>query len=65
MISYNQFVQAIIDAKVRGIKKLPCKILKQIKLFMENLKVKNSKLYMQDNIYIPDNKNIRLYLLRQ
>ena len=61
----NKLVQAIIDAKTRSIKKLPCEILKQIKLSMEDLEVKNSRLYIQGKIYVLDNKNLWLYLLRQ
>ena len=60
----NKLVQAIIDAKIRNMRKLPCKILKQVKLSIENLEVKNSRLYVQGNIYIPDNKNLQLYLLQ-
>ena len=59
----NKLVQATIDVKVRDMRKLPRKILKQVKLSIENLEVKNNRLYVQGNIYIPDNKNLRLYLL--
>ena len=61
----DKLIQAIIDAKIRGMRKLPRKILKQVKLSMGDLEVKNSRLYMQGKIYIPDNKNVQLYLLRQ
>ena len=61
----NKLVQAIIDAKVRNMRKLPCKILKQVKLSIGDLEVKNSRLYVQSNIYILDDKNLRLYLLWQ
>ena len=61
----DKLVQATIDAKVRSKKKLLYKILKQVKLFIKDLEVKNSRLYVQDNIYIPDNKNLQLYLLRK
>ena len=61
----NKLVQAIIDAKVKSMRKLSRKILKQVKLSMGDLEVKNSRLYVQGNIYIPDNKNLQLYLLQQ
>ena len=65
MYKNNKLIQAIIDTKVRSIRKFSCKILKQVKLSMRNLKIKNSKLYMQSNIYVLDNQNLWLYLLRQ
>ena len=61
----NKLVQAIIDAKVKEMRKLPCKILKQVKLFMRNLEIKNNRLYVQGKIYVPDDKNLWLYLLWQ
>ena len=61
----NELVQAIIDAKIRGMRKLPCKILKQIKLSMGDLEVKNSRLYIQDKIYVSNDNNLQLYLLWQ
>ena len=54
----DKLVQAIIDAKIRGIRKLPRKILKQVKLSIRNLEVKNSRLYVRGKIYVPDNKNL-------
>ena len=59
----DKLVQAIIDTKVNSIRKLSRKIRKQIKLSMGNLEIKNSRLYMQGKIYVPNNKNLRLYLL--
>ena len=61
----NELVQAIIDAKIRSMRKLPCKILKQINLSIGDLNVKDSKLYIKSNIYVPNDKNFWLYLLRQ
>ena len=60
----NKLVQAIIDTKIKSMRKLPRKILKQVKLSMGDLEIKNNKLYIRDKIYIPDDKNLRLYLLR-
>ena len=59
----NKLVQAIIDAKIKSMRKLPCKILKQVKLSMGDLEVKNSRLYVWGKIFVPDDKNLQLYLL--
>ena len=54
----DKLVQVIINAKVKKVAKLPSEILKQAKLAMGNLKVKNNRLYVKDNIYVPDNKKL-------
>ena len=54
----NKLIQAIIDEKVGGMRKLLCKILKQVKLSMGNLEVKNIRLYLGGNIYVSDDKNL-------
>ena len=61
----NKLVQAIIDAKVRSMRKLLCEILKKVMLFMRNLEIKNSRLNLQDNIYVLNDQNLWLYLLRR
>ena len=54
----NNLVQAIIDAKVKKLSKLPSEILIQVRLAMEDLEVKNDKLYIRSKIYILDNKEL-------
>ena len=46
MYRNNELVQAIIDTKVKSMRKLPRKILKQIKLSIKDLEIKNNRLYM-------------------
>ena len=40
-------------------------MLKQVKLAIENLEVKNDRLYIRGNIYISDNKKLQLHLLQK
>ena len=66
----ESIVNSIIDAKRQGLRKLPTKITKQsIKLAMEDLTVggsgRNTRLYVKSKIYVPDDQNLKLFLLQQ
>lgn len=61
----DELVQAIIDAKVKGLQKLLPEVLKQVKLSMGDLKVENSKLDVKGRMHIPDDEELQLYLLQQ
>ena len=54
----DELVQAIIDAKMKKLQKLSPKILKQVKLAIRDLEVKNDKLYIRGKIHISDNKKL-------
>ena len=63
-------VKSIIAAKQAGLRKLPAKIAKQsIKLAMGDLTLKGSgrstRLYVKSKMYVPDDKNLKLFLLQQ
>ena len=61
----NKLIQAIINVKMKKLRKLLSKILKQVKLAIKDLEVKNNKLYIRDQIYVPNNKKLQLYLLQK
>ena len=61
----DELVQAIIGAKVKDLQKLPPEILKQVKLFIRNLELKNSRLYVKNRIYVPEDKDLQLQLLQR
>ena len=63
-------VKNIIAAKRAGLRKLPAEIAKQgIKLAMGDLTLEGSgrstRLYVKSKMYIPDDKNLKLFLLQQ
>ena len=58
-------MQAIIMTKVDSLRKLPSEILKKIKLSMGDFRVDKDKLYVKDRLYIPDNNELKICVLRQ
>ena len=66
----NNKVKNIIAAKRKGFQRLPANLIKQdIKLAMEDLTLEGSEgsteLYVKDKMYVPNDKNLRLFLLQQ
>ena len=61
----DELVQAIIIAKVDGLQKLPSEILKKIKLSMGDFRMDRDKLYVKKRLYIPDNNELKICVLRQ
>ena len=66
----DKTMNSIIDAKQRGLQKLPADLTKQsIKFAMGDLTLKGSgsstKLYVKSRMYAPNDKNLRLFLLQQ
>ena len=66
----DKVLNSIIAAKQAGLRKLLAKITKQgIKLAIRNLTLKDSrrstKLYVRDKMYVPNSKNLKLFLLQQ
>lgn len=59
----DELLQAIIDAKVKDLRKLTSEILRKNKLSMGNLKVKANRFYIKNKLYIPHNEELQLYLL--
>ena len=52
-------------AKVDGFQKLPGKILKKVKLSMEDFRVDKDKLYVKKRLYIPEDNKLKVCVLRQ
>ena len=61
-----EVIKEIIDAKARGLWKLPTALTKKgIRLSMGDLKIKSKQLYIKNRIYVPENKPLQLFLLQQ
>ena len=60
----DELVQAIITAKVDGLRKLPGKILKKIKLLIGDFRVDRDKLYVKRRLYILDDNELKVCILR-
>ena len=63
-------VNSIIAAKEQGLRKLPVELTKQgIKLAMGDLTIEGSgnarRLYVKGKMYVPNNENLQLFLLKQ
>ena len=52
-------------AKVDGLQKLSGEILKKVKLSMGDFRVDRDKLYVKRRLYIPDNNQLKVCMLRQ
>ena len=62
----NEVVKEIIDAKARGLRKLPTTLIKKdIRLSMSDLKIKSERLYIKNRMYVSENKPLQLFLLQQ
>ena len=62
----NEMVKEIMDAKARGLQKLPTALTKKgIRLSIRDLKIKNEQLYMKNRMYVLENKPLQLFLLQQ
>ena len=66
----DEIANSIIAAKRAGLRKLPAEITKQdIKLAMGDLTLKGSgkstRLYVKDKMYVPNDENLKLFLLQQ
>ena len=66
----DKAVNSIITAKQEGLWKLPASLTNQgIKLAMGDLTLqssgRNTRLYMKNRMYVPDNEELRLFLLQQ
>ena len=62
----NDVVKEIMDAKARGLRKLPTVLTKKdVVLSMGDLKIKNRQLYVKNRMYVPENKPLQLFLLQQ
>lgn len=62
----NEVVKNLINAKERGLQKLPMALIKKgIVLSIGDLKIKNERLYVKNRMYIPENEALQLYLLQQ
>ena len=66
----DEIVNSIIAAKRAGFRKLLAELTRQgIKLAMKDLTLKGSgrstKLYMKSKMYVPNNENLKLFLLQQ
>ena len=65
-------MNSIIDAKPKSLRKLLAELTKQdIKLHIEDFTLENSnyksgtKLYVKNKMYIPNDKSLKLFLLKQ
>ena len=65
--AYNkdELTKAIMAAKADGLRKLPPEVLKEVKLSMGDLEIKSERLYVKGRLYIPDDKELQLHVLRQ
>ena len=63
----DKVVKKIMDAKTRGLRKLPTALTKNgIVLSMEDLRIgKNGQFYVKNKMYVPENEALQLYLLQQ
>ena len=68
----DNIINSIIDAKRQNLWKLLANLIKQgMKLAMGDITLEDSgcssstKLYIKSKIYVPDNKNLQLFLLQK
>ena len=58
-------MQVIMTTKVDDLQKLPSKILKKVKLSMEDFRIDRDKLYIKRRLYILENNELKVCVLRQ
>ena len=66
MYKDNKVVKEIIDAKPRGLQKLPKALTKNdIVLLMGDLKIESKRFYVKNRMYVLENEPLQLFLLQQ